>query len=138
MLGDLCRKHHKTLYLCRGPTVLSTSSKLWSDNGGVNLAVMKICQQMATLQQRGVLPPLWCCRCLPRQPHFMSCWGPAVEYVSSFLVLLSLFAAEPLISFSTGEMSLRLHLCPTLVPPISTIYHCCSCCHAVFALLKKR
>lgn len=94
---------------------------------------------MATLQQRGVLPPLWCCRCLPRQPRFISCWAPGAASVSSFLLLLGQVRRSqlkrwfyfPLVKFLHGSISGQ-----PLVLLISTIDHCC-CCHAVSALREN-
>lgn len=91
-------------------------SKLCSNNGGDNLAVIKICQQMATLQQRGCPTSIAVLQVFAptTSHHFLLgpwCW------MCFFLHTLPqpglLLAAEPLVYFYSSKMSLWLHLWPT-------------------------
>lgn len=108
-LNHCFRKHNKTLCFRRGPIVVNSPSKLCSDHGGddkdlpvdgnltaegcpTSIVVLQVFAPTTSLHFL-LGPWCWICFFLPTRP-----W-------SGLLV-----AAEPLVSFSTGVMSLWIHL----------------------------
>lgn len=87
-------KHNESLGFHVGPIVLHNTSNVSALTSARGHTVIKIYQQMATLQQKDVPAPLWCCRWLPLHPLSISCRAPGGGSIPSFLLLRQVYLSQ--------------------------------------------
>lgn len=94
MVGLVLVKHNESLLFHVGPIVLHNPSNVSALTSAGGHTVIKIYQQMATLQQKDVPAPLWCCRWLPLHPLSISCGAPGGGSILSFLLLSQVYLSQ--------------------------------------------